>query len=355
MTATFLPSKYVPVGFEMLIENREVKSWGLWWNIYLSDNPAQWDDEVHKLNAVQKQADELSEGQRLIRAHMAEFCRRQPLFPESVAILCREVGQGALESAFPSGPAFFGCEGRGLLQSLGCHALDDMAQQWRDSLQGYRQALAAWCEGMPSVTPMEKRLSGFLGSQDLEIAERLQDVVAALEDETIIRKALRAACRQECVDSRGEELLKKAPHPFYCVDCDDWLSDVPSCQCAPARLVDAALLAAGPRDEREEMGRLFQHFIQEYVLAYALAINAWLEDRTWEKEVWPRETHFASRDEAVAITEKVRSWLGAGDRTKEWLAGCLLKTISGNQRWHNYHELIDDVPQATSWLQSSRI
>ncbi|MFP3896221.1 MAG: hypothetical protein ACLFV5_05210 [Anaerolineales bacterium] len=352
MTATFLPSKYVPAGFEMLIKNHEVKSWGLWWNIYLNDDPAQWDGEVCGLNDMQEQLGDLSENQRLVRAHMAEFCRRQPLFPESMAILCREVGQGALENAFPSGPALLGCEGRGLLQSLGHHASQDLAEEWRDSLKSYRHALAAWHEGTPPVTPMQKRVSAFLGPQNPEIAARLQGVVGALEDETITRIALRATCRQGCIGLRGPRLLEGAPHPFYCVDCDDWATDVPSCGCAPARLLDAALLAAGPWDEREEMSGLFQHFIQEYVLAYALAINAWLEDKAWDGEVWPVEVRFVSRDEAATIAKDLCSWLGDRDRATEWLAGCLLKTVSDNQRWREGRELIDDVPQATSWLRS---
>jgi hypothetical protein len=303
---------------------------------------------------MQRQLDGLSEGQRLVRAHMAEFCRRQPLFPESMAILCREIGQGALESTFPSGPALLGCEGRLLLQSLGYHASRDLAEQWRDSLQRYRHALGTWCDNESSTTPMEKRVSGFLGPQDPKIAARLREVIAALEDETVTRIALRASCRQGCIALRGERLLERAPHPFYCIDCDDWSTDVPSCGCAPARLVDAALLAAGPWDERKEMGGLFEHFIQEYVLAYALAIDGWLEDKAWDGEIWPLEVRFVSRDEAATIAEEVRSCLGAKDRVKEWLAGCLLKTVSGNQRWREGWELIDDVPQATSWLRSQR-
>jgi len=53
---------------------------------------------------------------------------------------------------------------------------------------------------------------------------------------------------------------------------------------------------------------------------------------------------------AASIPARVHSLLGERDEAKVWLASCLLKTLRSNQRWHNVKELIDDFPEATSWL-----
>ena len=75
MSAKLVAYKYVPPGFEMVIEKKEAKAWNLWWNVQLTDDPESWDDEIKAINKMQDRLGELTEDQRLIRAQMAEFCR----------------------------------------------------------------------------------------------------------------------------------------------------------------------------------------------------------------------------------------------------------------------------------------
>jgi hypothetical protein len=100
----------VPLGFEVVIDNPDLEMrriWNLWWNVQLSDDPDRWDAEIRSLNEAQGQVGELPTEQRLVRAHIAEFCRRHPLFPSSVGLLRQEIGAGYLGSHYR-----FGCEGR---------------------------------------------------------------------------------------------------------------------------------------------------------------------------------------------------------------------------------------------------
>ena len=69
-----------------------------------------------------------------------------------------------------------------------------------------------------------------------------------------------------------------------------------------------------------------------------------------ESVKWPQDRRYVTRDSSLQIARKVHSSLGKKDDVKEWLAVCLLKTVKSNQRWHKTTELIDNYPQATSWL-----
>jgi hypothetical protein len=59
---------------------------------------------------------------------------------------------------------------------------------------------------------------------------------------------------------------------------------------------------------------------------------------------------YVNEELAKSLNERVRRSLGQMNDTKIWLAGCLLKTLKSNQRWHRREELIDGFPGATSWL-----
>jgi hypothetical protein len=91
-------------------------------------------------------------------------------------------------------------------------------------------------------------------------------------------------------------------------------------------------------------------FVQEYVLAYALALNAWLRQSAPEPVTRRIATRYLDEDAATALAAKVHALLGEVDAVKEWLVACLLKTVKDNQRWRKGRELIDGVPQATSWF-----
>jgi hypothetical protein len=55
MQARLLDDRYVPAGFEMVLpdgpEDVTGRFWNLWFNTTLSDDPARWDDETHRVNA----------------------------------------------------------------------------------------------------------------------------------------------------------------------------------------------------------------------------------------------------------------------------------------------------------------
>jgi len=94
MGAKLVAYEYVPFGFEVVIDNKDLemgKIWNLWHNIKLSDDPESWDSEIHLVNKMQGRLGKLTADQRLIRAQMAEFCRLHPLFPRSIEILCKEI------------------------------------------------------------------------------------------------------------------------------------------------------------------------------------------------------------------------------------------------------------------------
>ena len=91
--------------------------------------------------------------------------------------------------------------------------------------------------------------------------------------------------------------------------------------------------------------------LEEYVLAYSLAINSWLKDERTAQVTSLITPRYITHDNAVAIAEGVPSLLGEIDEAKAWLTACLLKTIKGNQRWHKRTELLDGFPEAVSWLK----
>jgi hypothetical protein len=49
----------------------------------------------------------------------------------------------------------------------------------------------------------------------------------------------------------------------------------------------------------------------------------------------------------ITLSDNPQTW---DEEVKEWLAACLLKTLKDNQRWLKAPELIDNYPEATSWL-----
>jgi hypothetical protein len=56
------------------------------------------------------------------------------------------------------------------------------------------------------------------------------------------------------------------------------------------------------------------------------------------------------RFDNLRMLKEAHTSLGGRDGFKEWLAACLLKTLTSNQRWHKTGEMIDDHPEARSWL-----
>jgi hypothetical protein len=115
--------------------------------------------------------------------------------------------------------------------------------------------------------------------------------------------------------------------------------------------LDACLLCASTSGEKRSMSDEFRCFVEENILAYSVAINSWLEGESPKHAAWPKNMRYVSKDSVLETIDKVHSCLGERDEVKEWLAACLLKTVKDNQRWHKRTELIDDFPEATSYLK----
>ncbi len=348
MSARFISREYVPSGFEILIEIPGLemgKAWNLWWNVTLSDDPETWDDEVKSINKMQDRLSILSEDQRLIRAQMAEFCRYHPLFPQSIDILCEEIGTGHF-----SRPVKIGCEGRSLLDSLGYHDSRSLNNQLQEVLKNYSLTLQKWLSQARPEKSIESRVFGFLGQQtDVKVAF-IKKLVSALNSGNPLLPAIKQLCAEECRKTQGESIFDTPVFPFICFSkCDQSSLEEPQCHCCYAMLLDAALICAGTSADESSIYELHV-FVWENTLAYAAAINSWLKGSPPQDFPWPETNRYITGDIFTEITQRVNSALGKKDEAKEWLAACLLKTVKSNQRWHKRTELIDHYPQSTSWL-----
>lgn len=350
MSAKLLAYRYVPPGFEIVIDNPDVeigKVWNLWWNVKLSDDPESWDAEIHLLNEMQARLGKLTTDQRLIRAQMAEFCRFCPILSRSIDILCEEIGTGRF-----SKPLKMGCEGRGLLDALGFHDPQSLAEQRRAMLRGYARALRKWLEGGHARDPLESNVFGFLGHATAAKENYVQSLIQVVDSEGFSIASLKKLVASTCEEAQHRAISEIQGRPFNCFHCEGCPDEpsAPHCPCCHAMLLDAGLLCAGASGEARTMLDEFSRCIQEYVLAYALAINLWLQDAPPKPVTSWVTTRYVEANHAAELAANVYSSLGEKDKIKEWLAVCLLKTIKDNQRWHKTHELIDDLPEVTSWF-----
>ena len=308
-----LSKEHIPAGFEVIIggSEREVgKIWNLWFNVKLTDDPGSWDDEIKLLNNMESELDEITDDQRLIRAQMAEFCRYHPTFPQSIEAICDEIGMGKF-----SNPIKVGCEGRGLLESLGYHDKYSVDNQVKESLIGYKTSLEKWLsKGTPEI-PLDEKVQIFLAEWTEEKGNTVQKILESINPEDMSIAQLRELSEK-----------KSGGRPFNCFNCLPTDTDVPGCKCSYAMLIDAGLLTISGKDE-------FKTFFEKSILEYSIALNTWLKG-----------------EPAKGLGVRVHTLLGTKDDAKVWLAACLLKTIKDNQRWHNTTELIDEHPEASSWF-----
>lgn len=359
MSAKLVAYEYVPLGFEIVIENMDVemgKIWNLWYNVKLTDDPKVWDSEIKSINKMQGRLGELSVDQRLIRAQMAEFCRRHPLFPRSIDILCEEIGDGRFTK-----PVKMGCEGRGLLDSLGYHDLQGLKDQRREIFAEYAQALKKWLAQSRSENPTELKVFRFLGQSTNAREAFVEKLVSAIDSEEPSVTSLKKLCGDECRKTSGFETDwiedgcrgRKAFFPVCCLGCQEGCPEgasIPDCQCCDSMVLDAGLLCTGAFGEQMQMAGEFRRFIEENILVYAIAINSWLKEGSPKHVTLPISARYIAKDKALGIAERINSSLGERDKAKEWLMTCLLKTIKDNQRWHKRTELIDNFPEATSYF-----
>ena len=209
-----LDGGHVPPGFEVVIADKEVCPgskggiWNLWWNVQLNDDLRAWDEEVKALNELQSKL-ELTTDQRLIRAQMAEFCRESPSFPESVEVLCREVGAGRF-----SEPLRMGCGGRKLLDSLGYPGTPD---QEKRVLRGYARSIEMWLEVKEPSSPLDFKINGFLGPHSEKKRGLMRELIDLLKNTDT--GELMEWSKDNCVQGMGESVFDWKGRPFKCFGC----------------------------------------------------------------------------------------------------------------------------------------
>jgi len=334
MGAKLVAYEHVPLGFEMVIGNTGVemgKIWNLWWNVELTDDPEAWDSEIKSINEMQSKLGELSMDQRLIRAQMAEFCKLHPLFPQSIDILCKEIGDDTF-----SNPVKMGCEGRGLLDSLGYHNRESLNEQREETFLQYAESLKKWLKKSLPDTPTEFKVFGFLGQSTPSKMTLVEKLIQVVDSDEISLASLRRLAENVCLRVRSD--FKTLGRPFNCFRCLPDETSIPRCQCCYSMFLDACLLCAGTSCEKKSMLDEFRRFIEENILVYSIVVNSWLKEapRTRVESLITacHTRRYIPDDKALEIVKRVHSSLGEKRKIKEWLAACLLKTIKDNQRWH---------------------
>ncbi len=339
--------EYVQSGFEMVIANTEGKIWNLWYNVQLSDDPERWDNEVRSINNMQRELGNLSVDHRLIRAQMAEFCRVHPLFPESVNLLCKEIGDEQF-----SEPVKIGCEGRGLLDSLEYHNSEILKKQQQEILARYIGSLREWLEKHQPKPSPDSKVFGFLGTPTKEKRAGIENLIPLIETDKPSLSSIQPLAEDAC-EKNDKDFLARAQNgdlgrPFNCLNCREGAK----CGCILTMFVDSGLLCIGTLDERRSMSVEFRKFIQENTLALSFAINSWLEGAP-PRNIMRLKLSYLTKEQVSEIANRVHDSLGEKNKVKVWLAACLLKTVKSNQRWHKTTELIDNFPEATSWLEKA--
>jgi len=360
MSTRLLGYEYVPPGFEIVLDHGSHAEyghkdeivpgskggiWNLWWNITLSDNPQTWDDEVKAINKMQERLSELTDDHRLIRAQMAEFCRDHPPFPLSIDILCKEIGIGRF-----SIPVRMGCEGRNLLETLGYHDPKSRDNQQMETIKTYATSLEKYRQQSSPQNPTDYKVFGSLGQPNARKQTFVEKLISVLSFEMPLVSSITKLCHDQCQQPHGQPFLQFPGRPAVCFGClQQHLPENPLPACCCSQVIDAALICTGYYEE-DRLLYNYHLFREENILAYASAINSWLQGSPPKRFRWPDKTRYVTRDNALLINERLRSYLGKSDKVKEWLAACLLKTVKDNQRWHKRTELIDGFPEAVSWL-----
>jgi len=353
MSVELLPYEHVPPGFEIVMGRGEVCPgskggiWNLWWNVQLSDDPRKWDAEIIAINDLQTGLGLIDDDYRLIRAQMAEFCRVSPLFPESIDILCEEIGAGKMVK-----PYRLGCEGRNLLESLGYHDEASIGDQLALIVGQYNKALGKWLEGVTPETPLDSRVSGLLGDITEKKRDLVGEITSVLDSDATPCDSLLAICGKGCREQMGPNYDTRA-RPLHCLDCEMARTEgaqKPRCSCSVGIVIDAGILCTRIHDSWRALLNEYRRFAEEYTLAYSMAINSWLCGKPAESVTSTVECGYLTEEIASRIPEGVVASLGVLDECKVWLAACLLKTLKGNQRWHETEELIDGYPKATSYI-----
>ena len=210
---------------------------------------------------------------------MAEFCRFHPFFPQSIDILCEEIGTGRFTR-----PVRFGCEGRGLLEALGKENSRTLDDQRKESMTGYFQALTKWLARSPHENAIDSMVYGFLGRPTDDKTSFVEELVSAINPEEPSIVNINEICRKQCIKTHGEPAVTGVAFPHYCFKCKQSSLEIPNCQCCSRMLFNAALICTGVSGEERTLVKekeLFQKwvFVEENIVAYAAAVNSWLSGK----------------------------------------------------------------------------
>jgi len=337
--------EYVPHGFEMVIDNTEGKIWNLWYNVQLTDDPERWDSEIRSINKIQRRLGNLKLDHRLIRCQMAEFCRVHPLFPQSVSLLCKEIGDEQF-----SKPMKIGCEGRDLLDSLGYHNPERLKEQQQEILKSYIGSLRKWLDKYQPESSYDSKVFGFLGTPTREKRVWIENLIPLIDTNNPGLSSIQPLVEDACKKQNRSFLVRVQKdylgRPFNCFRCGESYK----CECIISMFIDSGLLCVGTLDDKRSMLDEFIRFIQECIVTLSFAINSWLEG-TPPRNIQKLKPSYFAQEQALDTIKRVHYSLGEKNDVKVWLAACLLKTVKSNQRWHKTAELIDGFPEATSWLE----
>ncbi|MFW9786075.1 MAG: hypothetical protein ACFFE2_03625 [Candidatus Thorarchaeota archaeon] len=345
---------YVPAGFEIVINDMSMHTdrgggiWNLWWNVQVSDDPGTWDNEIRALNTMQKESGHLTKNHRYVRIHIAEWCRNDDTFPTSLDILCAEIGNEKITT-----PWTLGCEGRGLRDSLGIHASpDDRLEQRVFLFNSYQIAFKAWINQREPETLLEAKVRRYLG----EVTREKIALVDLLRRQLIPTVSSTASLKEIYKEKTQGISAESLSQCLDCGNCTDIESEriYPECSCCERFYIDSLLLFQRFIEPNEIYREMFR-FHQECLLGYMYAVNAWLIDEEPTLLTDVVTPVFLNQQLAEQIPKQVKRLLGIRTPVKEWLAGCLLKTLRGNRSWKTNHQMIDNYPEASSWLSFIRV
>jgi hypothetical protein len=337
----------IPVGFEMVYDPNNIeagKFWNLWFNITKTDNPKFWDREILQINRLQKKLECLPINIRLLRSHIAEFCRHHPLFPINIDLLCEEIAKKGLSNDYK-----IGCDGRDLLESLGYHCSNKLYQQQKETLKKFSTSLLKWLDDKDPNSPEDYKIFGYFGSKDKKKEDFAIELVSILTcNETSIKK-IRNLMRPLLNEFETSNYI-----PLYCINCNGVNKNrcvyIYECTntCCVLQLIFAGLLCINGFDNEISIYDEFSRFSEEYILAYANALLSWMKSSDFTNN-WIENPTYCSKKSYLNIHKRINNKLREKNDIKVWLSSCLLKTIKDNRK-PKRSTLVDNYIEMGKWI-----
>ena len=379
-----VPSGTVPAGFEAVITGetspeplaphgwpisrctdarcRVVEQWSLWtWH----SDPAEWDEEMRLLNAMQERLGPLADDTREIRAHIGSLVLCDPGLPVTIDDLLAAIGRGRfLEAPFHDGcwcaATWYACRAtqpgqqgamaaiEGLVRGyLAGQRVDALAERFPDAA-GLARRACAWLPPRAALSEVQRLLLERLLLPFPYFAGRVADAEAVQRDcyeeggrgEHLDREiAAQAGLPRIYADYHREfrEALASIEDPrraaLYRIAgaMAHGLHNLSDCHHSAFRWIerwlhDIGTLAVGipERPSGTERRRL-----AEILFGYTLGLDKWLLGRSMQFLLLDLAYLDLGCDPRDSIA-RVYAHLGeAHGPVQEWLAGCLWKSLSG--------------------------